>query len=161
MPYLLSLKSIAYDAQLREFFSPSHKDYMWRGDIMVAQCEECAPNGDIGLDHTCGIYSSPNPSAIKEYHIFPNSVMVLLNLYGTVDIWPGPSDLAWTYICRSWAARPVAVVTPWQGKGDTVSCLAAEQLGLIAIPWAVTKEMIRKTWARYCQIVQDPFIGGE
>ena len=171
---LLSLKVLVLDINKRAFKSPiqSHgrSEYLWTADRkMIAECDKCQPgfSGTIGDECTCGLYSSPDLSAIEEYDGEAYSVLCLLNLYGTTDLWWGPTDyhfksldLSTTIICRSWGARIIGIVSrndlpSWYTtkkhlneatKLKLASQIAADILNVDIFPWPIMEIMIKKTW---------------
>lgn len=160
---LLFLKTIAMDPVTQTYHSPQKKDYIWSDDIMVAQCEKCAPVGTIGNDCHCGIYGSPNPEALVEYARHPTSFNVLLQAYGKVDIWTAPQDVGdgLAYVLRSWAARVVAIVEDtkyqfWDSDNRATAAITASLLLNVSIyPLKLAKEMIATTWREHAGF--DPY----
>lgn len=154
---LLSLKTIAWNETHHGFFSPSHRGFMWEKDVIVAGCEHVEVHGQIGMDCTCGIHSSPNARVLKDYQHFPNSVIVLLSLYGMVDTWTGPKDLPNTYVVRSWGAQVVGVAKEeFTNKQRFMSSVLAAQCFEVAIePLEMLEAMIQSTWKSVVDI--DPY----
>lgn len=157
---LLSLKSIAWNETLKGFFSPSHQDFIWPSGIVVAGCEHAVEYGGIGLECTCGIHSSPNIRILKDYQHFPNSIIVLLNLYGDWDLWTGPADMADTYVLRSWGAQVVGVALeePKNNQRFMSSILASQFFGVEIDHISTLENMIRQNWIDTIQI--DPYQKG-
>lgn len=160
----LFLKTIAYDADRKGFYSPSWRDFLWSPEIVVAQCEKCAPTGEIGLNCTCGIYGSPNIETLEEYHKYPNSVVAIMAAYGRFDIWTGPADLAAFYVIRCWGAKIVSIlitdiVTKYNVSGQrAMSFVRALEMFNIeeGKQFYLAKEMVRQSWLKTVNI--DPFM---
>jgi hypothetical protein len=160
----LTLKTLAYNTDISAWCSPSKKDFLWKPGINKSECDldirlsmAYIPNILDHQTHHCGIYSSPNPKTLREYATYETSIVVLLNNYGFLDIWTAPIDLNGYYICRSWAARIVAVA--WfhpidenkpgyeqDGAKWAAACHAMDTFGINALPWKEIKEMIKVTW---------------
>jgi hypothetical protein len=164
------MKILVLDLDKKAFSSPvvryGRQEFLWSADRrMIAECEKCNPGftGTIGKDCTCGLYSSPNFEALKEYDDHPQAVYCLLNLYGTVDIWYGPEgntkpgrwhDLRHTFVLRSWGAKIIgivqrntdAVTDSWFFNHDVAIAVAAEILNVPVYSKHIASMMIDKTW---------------
>lgn len=152
---ILSLKTLAYNTTNRSFFSPSRNDFKWEKGIIVSWCEKKhdISNLEKVTDEirscTCGIYSAPNRAALLEYEKYPNSILVLLRLYGWWDLFTGPHDLPNTFVMRSWGARIIGV----QMEDKTTqrymsSVLAAQEFGVSIYPKGFIEEMIQISWLK-------------
>ena len=170
----LFIKTIVWDQKRKGFYSPSKIDFLWKDGIIVAGCDKCAIFGDIQDDCTCGIYGSPNPETLDEYIEYPNSIIVLMRAYGTLDVWTAPKDLPGEfYVIRSWGARIVGVIADnWKTgmaeygqRGTSVGYALEVFSGSMAYKWKLAREMIRATWMFHLKDRNDrpldPFNGYE
>lgn len=174
---ILSVKCLAWSQERQVFHSPQKAEFEWKPGIISRACSKC-PTDQINLDCTCGIYASPNPEALYEYAVWPNTLFVLMNTYGWVDIWSGPKDLYWTNVTRSWGTQIVGLISmnpvkvshgnfemkPLNPAKQQSMLWAADYYQVNIFPWAVARSMIHTTWerAQYDQIGQglpwvDPF----
>jgi len=156
---ILFLKTIAYDVDRKGFYSPSWRDFLWTPEVVVAQCEKCAPTGEIGLDCTCGIYGSPNTETLEEYHKYPNSIIAIMNAYGRFDIWNGPRDLSQYYVIRCWGAKIVGILitdltTKYNITGQRAqsAVLAMDKFNVSGKQLYLAKEMIQQSWLKTVDI---------
>lgn len=152
---ILSLKAIAYSTSTRTFCSPSRTDFAWQKGIMASSCHK---NHDIsnlekvtdGIKAcTCGLYSSPNEATLEEYKHYPNSIIVLLKLYGFWDLWTAPADIKDAFVMRSWGARIIGV----QMEDKTTqrymsSVLAAQTFDVNIYPKSLVEEMLQANWVK-------------
>jgi len=156
MTLLLSLKAVAFDVDRNGFYSPSQCDFVWPRGVVERQCDTCNPREfDPGCH--CGIYSSPNPEILTEYAKFSNTVYVLLNLYGWIDLWTGPADISDTFVIRSWGAKIIGVLAttadpkprklPAQRQLSAI--LGVDYYGVDLMSWLQVKEMITITWENH------------
>jgi len=163
MTNILSLKTIAYNRDLKAWVSPSHKEYHWVPGINLPVCS--VVHDEIPTDCWCGIYSSPNPKTLDEYASYSNSIPVLLNNYSWVDIWTAPLDLNGMLVCRSGGARIIGVA--WIDPNNeenlgfkdaqrwAAALQACEFFDVKAYPWKITKQLIQTTWIEWANV--DPF----
>lgn len=153
----LTLKTIAWDETRKGFYSPSQQGFLWQpGMVVVSQCPKChKASGLLDLECTCGIYSSPNKKCLTEYAHYPNSIFMLMNNYGTCDIWTGPHDLPHTYVVRSWGAQIVGVIATARndfGPRFLTSALATEFFKADIYSLRDATEMIRQNWEDVAQL---------
>ncbi len=155
-----SFKSIAWDQNRRKFVSPSRPNFEWQKGIVRSQCQikDHSTNefGHLDLNCTCGIWSSPNRKALEEYEKYQNSIIVLLQLYGTADIKESALDIPDCYVLRTWSARVVGV--QFEDKTNDrymATTLAADYFGIKIFPVEVAEMMIQASWLR------DAIINGE
>lgn len=162
----LFLKTICFDKDRRGFYSPQQRDFIWEPDkVIVAQCAKCAIKGTIGLHCHCGLYGSPNPETLVEYCSFPNSIVALMNAYGRLDLWSGPSDLSQYYVLRCWGARIVGILTTdierlqlnIRDQRAQSAVWAMDRFNVSGIQWYIMKEMIRQSWLRTPGLELDPY----
>jgi hypothetical protein len=162
MPNLLVLKAVAWNEDLKGFYSPSHSDFVWPKGIVARQCDRCE------IDHfdpicTCGIYASPNPETLIEYATKMNTVFVLLNTYGWVDVWTGPRDIPHTFIVRAWGAQIIGIVgetatghpLKLSPQREQAAYIGAERYGVDIYPWLLVQSMIAVTWREHVKF--NPF----
>lgn len=152
MPHLLSLKAIAFDTERRGFYSPSHRDFLWTKDVVVASCNRCANPDQFNPDCTHGIYSSPNVEALAEYATYKNSVLALMQCFGWIDIWTGPHDIPDAYILRSWGVQILGVIgesapgIPLSGQRQLSAINANRLFDVPTYTFTLAKGMIALTW---------------
>ena len=151
----LVLKTIAWNESERGFFSPSHTGFLWGRDVVASMCEKCQIIGRIESDCTCGLYGSPNPETLIEYHSYPNSIVVLMNTYGTIDVWTAPKDIPNCYVTRSWGMKIVRIIGTeivshkrLRGQRDISAGLASEMFDSPRISLKGAKYIIRETWTK-------------
>jgi len=150
---LLTFKSIAWDERRKGFYSPSHPEYLWDNGIAIRDCVRGCQGRQYDADCRCGIYTSPNWDALDEYAKYPNSIHVLMEIYGWLEIWPGPErDLPDAFILRSWGTKIKAIIntTP---EGEVVlpqrwntALLMAERMKKPIFPWHMTKTLVEINW---------------
>ena len=164
---LLSLKTVVWDDLAGSFRSPTRTEFIWPKGVIASDCHKC--NDEYDPNCHCGIYSSPNPTTLKEYATYTSSVFVLLNLYGWVDIWTAPRDIPHAYVLRSWGAQIIGIVGD-NANGKVMSLSATRQLtaingatyyGVEIYPWQIAEAMISVTWKRHTNVVKDPYIKKE
>ena len=159
-----SLKTIAWNNDIRKFVSPSCTDYSWEKGINWGICEKCLPYNQIQLDCTCGIYHAPNPEALEEYEIYPTSVIAFIKMYGAYDIWSGPDDLSWTFPSRSDGIRIIGIlgnatlkdVGFLEGNRGNAEMLGCKIFEVKLWNWKQVRGMMRLAWKREFGI--DPYI---
>ena len=162
---MLSLKTIVWDEDRKTFCSPLHTEFVWDLEKPIyAMCERCAPNGTIGLNCTCGVYTSPNIESLDEYESFPTSIIAWVQLYGRVDVWSGPEpDLPWTFPTRSDGAEVIGIVASGslhqmgflKGTRGITEALATEKFRKHFYSWSYVRYLTQASWIRDAQI--DPY----
>lgn len=146
---MLSLKSVAWDESRKGFFSPQQTGFFWpSGAVVAAQCEHITELGDVSENCHCGIYSSPNTNILTEYEVYPNSIIVMLNLYGKYRIYKGPSDKAGSFVLRSWGAKVVGIAeeSPKNMQRYMTTVLAAQFFCVPIQKLSEIEMMVRLNW---------------
>jgi hypothetical protein len=164
MSATLFLKTIAFDVNRNGFYSPSQDGFLWPKDIAIAQCVKCAKIGTIDPECACGLYGSPNPETLVEYHKFPNSIVVILAAFGRFVIHWGPRGLEQFYVVRARGARIVGIVlsdlvTGYNVQGQRIwsAIQAMNYYDVEGKNIETAKNMIRQSWLRW-EKPFDPYI---
>ena len=160
----LFLKTLVWNEQTKGFCSPTHHDFVWPKGIVARYCAKCETD-NFNPECTCGIYGSPHPNTLVEYAKYKNSVFVLMNSYGWMDVWTGPSDLPNTYITRSWGAQIIGIVGTMikdhpfalSPQRLQVALLGVDYYQVEVLSWSVAKDMIAITWEQHMSLCKYPY----
>lgn len=145
----VALKTIAWDEGRKGFYSPQQTGFYWPASAVVAaKCSHITEPGDVSRACHCGIYASPNTNILTEYEVYPNSIVVLLNLYGTVRGMFGPKDKPETFVLRAWGARIIGIVEekPQNIQRYMSTLLEAQQFRVPIQKLVDVEEMILANW---------------
>lgn len=159
---LLTLKTIAYNPVDDTLYSPSHTGFAWSKGIIARACHRCDTDA-FNPDCTCGVYGSPNVEALKEYAKYVNSIHVVMNTYGWVDIWSAPRDIlgGGGLITRAWGTQIVGVVhvDAHTNPQRAITMLRAAELFEVPVwPLVMVKALIQASWKRIeGLVVKDPY----
>lgn len=162
---ILTLKTIAYDADKDAFYSPDHRSFMWpQKGIVVRECQMCETK-KLDTNCGCGIHTSPNPECLREYARYPNSIFVLLSTYTWFSVWTSPKDIPNCYVARAYAVQPVGIVsTPAIGKNSSLigqrllsAIRANKYFDVPLFSYKIAKHMIETTWVNNKDLAFSPY----